>query len=141
MAPKNDIGLLLLLVSKAHHRLGAQEFEKLGLLRGQPPVLFEVGKKDGITQSELAQKLEVTPATMTNLLRRMEASGLISRIRDENDFRFSNVHLTEAGRQALAQAVEVAHHIDEIIFSGFSPEEQNEITNYLERIHSNLTGS
>jgi DNA-binding MarR family transcriptional regulator len=141
VAPEKEIGLLLLLVSKAHHKLATQQFEKLGLFRGQPPVLFEIGKKDGITQSELAQKLEVTPATITNLLRRMEDSGLILRVRDDTDFRFSKVHLTEAGKNALDQATETACHIDDILFNGFSSSEQHEISMYLERIHTNLTCS
>jgi DNA-binding MarR family transcriptional regulator len=133
------LGRLLFLVSRAHHNLASQVFMQIGLHRGQPPVLFELGHQDGITQSELADKLEITRATMTNLLNRMESSGLITRSQDQSDSRYSRIYLTDHGRSTLNKARDLAGKMDATAFAGFSLEEQTKMKSFLDRIHQNLT--
>ena len=139
MTEKSKLGYRLFLVSRAHHNLAFREFGQIGLFRGQPPVLFELGKEEGRTQSELAEKLELTPATLTNLLTRMEHAGLIERRTDASDSRCSRIYLTDAGRVKLSQAIQQTEKMDGIAFAGFSPEEHNTLNQFLERIHQNLT--
>lgn len=139
MESLKEPGALLFLVSKAHHRLASHVFEQMGLYRGQPPVLFELGKHEGISQAELAEVLEVTPVTMTHMLRRMETSGLIARQRDESDLRISRVYLTEKGKTALGQAIQLADQMDDIAFAGLNPVELATLIKLLGRIHNNLT--
>lgn len=139
MADINKIGHRLFLVSRAHHNQASRKFGEVGLFRGQPPVLFELGKHEGRTQSELAEELELTPATLTNLLTRMEHAGLIERRTDASDYRCSRIFLTDAGWIKRSQAVQQTEKISEIAFAGFSPEEQDQLNQYLERIHQNLT--
>lgn len=139
MTEKNNIGYRLFLVSRAHHNQAFREFGLIGLFRGQPPVLFELGKHEGRTQSELAEQLELTPATLTNLLTRMEHAGLIERRTDSADCRCSRIYLTEAGRVKLSQAIQQIEKMDEEAFRGFSHDELNQLNQYLERIHQNLT--
>lgn len=136
--PQKKLGFQLFLVSRAHHNLASQVFEQLGLHRGQPPVLFELGHRDGMTQNELAAKLEVTPATITNMLRRMELSGFIYRVRDTLDRRTARVFLTESGNNVLLKAIKLADQMHETAFAGFSSAEQEMLNNFLERIHTNL---
>jgi len=137
--PENKLGLLLFLVSRAHHNLAGKLFEQIGLYRGQPPVLFKLGEQDGIPQSALAEKMEVTPATITNMLKRMESSGFLVRVRDQQDSRISRVFLTDAGKMVLKQVKALADEMDQIAFSGFSSEEQKMMERFLKRIHTNLT--
>jgi MarR family transcriptional regulator, organic hydroperoxide resistance regulator len=136
---ENQLGFLLFLVSRAHHNRASQFFERFGLYRGQPPVLFELGEHDGSTQSELAEKLEVTPATMSNMLQRLETAGFVKRQRDPADARISRVFLTPAGKEAVVHAADSADDLEEIAFSGFTPLERKQIKDFLERIHANLT--
>lgn len=133
------MGFLLFLVSRAHHNLATRTFSKLGLFRGQPPVLFELGRNDNLTQTELAEKMEVTPATMTNLLRRLELSGLVNRERDVLDGRISRVSLTQRGVDVVARARELAEGMDRVLFAGFSPHELDTMRDFLQRMHANLT--
>jgi MarR family transcriptional regulator, organic hydroperoxide resistance regulator len=138
MVPENKLGLLLVRVSRAHYNLASRVFEGLGLHRGQPPVLFELGCKDGMTQSELAHNLEVTPATITNMLHRMEQAGFITRTRDQDDSRISRVFLTTSGKIILDQVKVLADKMDQTTFAGFSNEEQNQVGDFLDRIRQNL---
>ena len=138
MKSTNTPGSLLFLVSKAQFHLASHIFEQMGLFRGQPPVLFQLGLHEGITQVELAEILEVTPATMTNILRRMQTSGLITRVRDTADARISHVFLTAEGRLALDRAHQMTQQMDGIAFNGLSPDELVALTDLLGRVHSNL---
>lgn len=139
MTDKSKLGYRLFLVSRAHHNQAFRVFGEIGLFRGQPQVLFKLGEFEGLTQTELAEKLELTPATLTNLLTRMEHAGLIERRADATDSRCSRIFLTEAGRIKLSQAVEQTQKMDEAAFAGFSPSEQEQLNQYLERVHHNLT--
>jgi len=136
---KIKLGYQLFLVSRAHHNQASRMFGEIGLFRGQPQVLFKLGEAEGLTQSELAEKLELTAATLTNLLTRMEQSGLIARRTDEMDSRCSRIFLTDNGRNKLAQAVAQTQKMDAVAFAGFNLEEQEQLNDYLERIHQNLT--
>ena len=138
MLEENSLGYLLFLVSRGHHNLASRVFKQIGLHRGQPQVLFKLGRYEGITQSELAQKLELTQATLTNLLHRMETSGLITRVRDTSDARCTRLYLTVEGKKMLARAIEKRKVMDDTAFAGFSSEEMNSLSGYLQRIHANL---
>lgn len=139
MTKKHNLGYRLFLVSRAHHNQASRMFGEIGLFRGQPQVLFNLGDREGVTQTELAEKLELTPATLTNLLTRMEHSGLIERRTDVLDSRYSRIFLTDAGRIKLAQAIEQTQKMDAAAFAGFNAEELKLLHQFLERIHQNLT--
>lgn len=136
---KKNLGYYLYLVSRAHHNRANQVFSKIGLFRGQVPVLFELGRGDGITQSELSIRMELTQATLTNMLHRMESAALIERVRDAQDARFTRVYLTPHGRDTLLQAQELGDKIEQAAIAGFTNEEQQVLKGFLERIHANLT--
>jgi DNA-binding MarR family transcriptional regulator len=138
MTEEKRLGYLLFLVSRGHHNLANRVFNQAGLSRGQPSVLFELGKTDGITQTDLAKTIEVTQATLTNMLHRMEAADLVTRVRDVEDGRFTRIYLTDFGRETLAQAIELKEVMEQTAFAGFSPEEQQILKKYLERVHTNL---
>lgn len=59
--------------------------------------------EDGIRTSELAQRLDIRPSSLTDLLKRMEENGDITRERDEQDSRVQRIHATDKAREAFAQ--------------------------------------
>jgi DNA-binding MarR family transcriptional regulator len=135
---QENLGLLLVRVCRAHHNLAAQVMEKIGLHRGQPPILLALGQQDGMTHSELAAKMEVTPANITNMVKRIEQAGFVVRQRDTADERVSRVYLTDAGQAIQSEAKSLVRQMNEIAFAGFTEEEQTIMRNYLRRIHKNL---
>jgi len=136
---EKKLDYLFYLASRVHFNKANEIFEPLGLHRSWPAVLSELEQQDGQIQVELAKKLEVTPATLTNLLNRMEQAGLVRRVRDLADTRISKVFVTELGNSKLSQAKEIFEKMDEITFAGFSQAERAVIKGFLERIHQNLT--
>jgi DNA-binding MarR family transcriptional regulator len=74
----------------------------------QAGCLRMLATSDGITQAELADLLHVSRPSVTSMLHRLEASGLIRRESDEQDRRLTRIHLTEGGR-ALIDGLHSAH--------------------------------
>ncbi len=142
MLPPSDgpepLDLLLAQVSRLHYHRSHELLEALGLYRGQPPVLRALQKQEGLTHTELAQRLRVTPATITRMLQRMEKAGFVTRRPDPADQRLSRVYLTDAGRAVQAEIRQVLRTMEEDEFSGFTEEERAEMRRLLLRLRDNL---
>jgi DNA-binding MarR family transcriptional regulator len=133
-----SIDFLLVQVCRLHHSRARTLLEEFGLFRGQPPLLFALWEKEGLTHSELAEHLHVQPATITKMIKRMERAGFVERSQDAEDQRVSRVYLTDAGR-SIRDAVEgVLRQLEEQTFAGFSSEECALLNRFLLRIRNNL---
>ena len=132
------LDFLLAQISRLHHYRAHSLLEKLGLYRGQPPVLFALWEQDGLTHGELAQRLQITPATITRMIQRMEKAGFVQRKPDSGDQRISRVYLTETGRAIRAQLQAIWDQMEVESFSGFSPEELLVVRRILLQVRDNL---
>lgn len=83
----------------------------LGITYPQYLVLLVLWEDDGITVSQLGERLTLDSGTLTPLLKRLEAQGLVQRQRDAVDERRVRLHLTPAGLALRAQAVAVPQAI------------------------------
>ena len=81
--------------------------DELGLTYPQYLVMLVLWEQDGPMVSELGQRLSLDSGTLTPLLKRLEAAGLVSRMRDVADERRVHIHLTAAGRRLKARAARV----------------------------------
>ena len=122
-----------LLRIQAHTRL-----DTIGLHRGQQFLLGVLWDREGLTHSEVARALHVQPATVTNMLKRMEKAGLVERRPDPEDARVSRVYLTERGRDIHGAFDEVWYELEELALAGFDPEEREKLGQMLLRIRENL---
>lgn len=66
---------------------------------GKQRVLKVLHDKDNITQSEIAEILDVRPSSVSEMLGKLEKNDLIVRKQDENDKRITRVQLTDKGRE------------------------------------------
>jgi DNA-binding MarR family transcriptional regulator len=111
--------------------------ERIGLYRGQQFALRALWQQEGLTHSELAEWLNVSPATITNMLKRMERAGLVERRRDTEDERVSHVYLTEGGRDIQGAVERTWRELEKQTFAGFSLEELDLLGQFLLRIQEN----
>jgi DNA-binding MarR family transcriptional regulator len=79
----------------------------MGLTHPQYLVMLALWEREPRSVSELAELLALDPGTLSPLLRRLEASGLVDRRRDPADERVLQVTLTPAGRALRARAEQV----------------------------------
>lgn len=136
--PPESLDMLLANICHLHHTKVHQLVETLGLYRGQPPVLRTLWEKEGRTQTELAEKLRITPATMTKMLQRMEKTGFIQRKADADDQRITRVYLTDTGREVQKDVEGVFRKMEVETFGNFTSEEQALLRRFLLRIRENL---
>ena len=111
---------------------------EVGLYRGQPPILMLLYKNDGMSQKEMARALNLSPATMTVTLKRMEKAGLVLREMDEHDQRILRVHLSEKGREMCETGESRIGVVTAELLEGFTLEEQQQLNEYLGRIARNM---
>lgn len=81
--------------------------EDLGLTYPQYLAMLVLWETDGVTVSELGQRLHLDSGTLTPLLKRLEAADLVSRLRDVQDERRVLIRLTAAGRKLKARAARI----------------------------------
>lgn len=81
--------------------------EALGLTYPQYLVLVALWDKDAQTVGQLAQALQLESNTLTPLLKRMQAQGLVHRARDPEDERQVRVSLTDPGRAMQSRAAHI----------------------------------
>jgi DNA-binding MarR family transcriptional regulator len=137
-SPRKGTGHLLARTCKLLRRRVHTRLEEVGLYRGQQFVLFVLWENEGLSHSELAEKILVRPATTTNLLKRMEKAGLVERRPDPDDQRVSRVYLTDAARSMRDTVEATWQQIDEQTFAGFSSEERILFERFLLRVQDNL---
>jgi DNA-binding MarR family transcriptional regulator len=80
---------------------------KLGLTYPQFLVLIVLWEQGSCTVRELADRLQLDHGTLTPLLRRMEANGVLTRRRADTDERFVEIGLTEGGDALRKHATEI----------------------------------
>lgn len=89
----------------AFNRVYKPLLDRFGLTYPQYLAIVALSAKDGQTVSELGEKLFLESNTLTPLIKRLEAAGLLSRTRDKKDERVVRISLTEAGRRIADEAL------------------------------------
>ena len=103
----NQLCFALYSTSLAMTKLYKPLLDELGLTYPQYLTMLVLWEQDGLTVSELGQRLYLDSGTLTPLLKRLESSGLISRIRAVEDERRVHITLTAAGRKLKARAAKI----------------------------------
>lgn len=141
--PKNmPLGRLLANLGRQHAMRIDQRMEQVGLYRGQAILLLTLAEGDGkptrLTHSEIAERLHVSPAAASKVIKRMESLGYLQRTPDPLDERVSRVTLLEEGRAVVEDIHAVFQAINQRMVAGFSPEEQADLREFLLRMLNNL---
>ena len=105
-----------------------------GLTGPQLLIMNEVAHTDGITASLIAQNVNLSPATVTNILDRIENRELVTRVRSQLDKRRVSLYLTERGKEILNKAPQPLqeHFIEK--FSALEEWEQSLLLSSMQRI-------
>ena len=113
------------------------EMKPLSLTRSQWRVIAYISRSPGISQTELAARVECSRMAITSLLRRMQSKDLIERHGSATDRRIRTVHLTAKGRSLVKRMNKIAIGVLETLFTGISRKELQSMQQALERIKLN----
>ncbi|MGC5701109.1 MarR family transcriptional regulator [Pseudomonas sp. NFXW11] len=124
-----------LLMTKVYKPL----LQQLGLTYPQYLAMLVLWESDGLTVGEISQRLLTDPGSLTPLLKRLEAEGLLSRTRSREDERVVLVELTERGRALRDQAQDIPQCI--LGASGRTVEQMRQLQADLQRLRGHLQDS
>ena len=139
--PETELETLFFRVSKSHRKLAGRLLDEHCFHRGQTPLIFALSQEDGRSNSELADLMEVTPATITNMVKRMEKAGFVQRKRDPADERIKRVWLTSQGKGKVQDLRDVVMNLQGIAFGNFTDAEKNQFKNLMEKVLNNVEGA
>lgn len=103
----NQLCFAIYSASLAMTKLYKPLLDQLGLTYPQYLVMLALWEEDRLMVSALGQRLSLDSGTLTPLLKRLEAAGLVARLRDLADERRVRIVLTPAGRRLKARAARV----------------------------------
>jgi len=99
--------------------------------------LFRLAHGECNTVAELARTLQSDPGAMTRALDRLEAKGLVARVRSSEDRRVVNLELTDAGREVAAVVPAVLAEVLNLHLAGFTEAEWRSLLDMLTRMRAN----
>jgi DNA-binding MarR family transcriptional regulator len=139
-APRLDQQLCFAIYSTMHaiNKTYGPLLERVGLTYPQYLVMLVLWETDDVTVKEIGEKLQLDSGTLTPLLKRIEAIGLIHRARDPKDERQVRVKLTDKGRELRAAAKGIPAEMARAM--GRPAEDLKALRKDLRRVRNNLQG-
>ena len=87
-----------------------------------------------MTQKELQEYLGIQSGSMSEIILKLEGSGLICRMRDEKDRRKIKVQVTKAGKQLYEKEIKERMEEEKSLFNALSDEEQEQLEKLLNKL-------
>ena len=106
----------------------------------QGRILYVLWQQDGISISQLSAQTSLANTTLTSMLDRMEAGGLIRREPSPRDRRALLICLTDKARSLQMDYDRISQRMNQRYYEGFTEEEIRQLEGYLQRILDNLEG-
>ncbi len=125
------------LLDKAYDR----KVKSLGLTRSQWWVLAHLVNRDGVTQTELAEVLEVGKAALGNLLKRLEEKSWVVRRPDPRDRRAMRVFLAPAAEAVIDAMWDAGRDLHRAVAAGMSQDQVDRLVDLLLAAKGNLIAS
>lgn len=135
---RRHIGYLITDVARMMRAAFDRRARQIGLTRPQWQVLSRLHRYPGITQTELAEMLEMERATAGRMLDRLERRGWLVRSADPADRRVNRLHLTAEADGIQAEMGRIATEFLDEAMSGLAEEERALLTAMMERVKLQL---
>ena len=134
-----SINFLLNMICRAQRGKMSEALTEIGLYAGQEMFLWHLWRQDGLTQSQMVERMCVQPPTVSKMLDRLERTGLVERRPDSEDSRISRVYLTEQGHRSQRAVRDIWTDLEQRIVAGLNVEERIVLRRLLLHVHENLT--
>lgn len=122
----DQIGFLLGRAYYSYVGLLQQRLEEIGLAEhvkpGMGSLLFALFRQDNRTISEIAKELQLAKSTMTGMVSRMRAAGLLTTQSDQNDGRAQRLRLTPLAQSLKPKCQKLAVKMERLLGQKLMPE-------------------
>ena len=136
----NDESIFILMHQLMHlsEYQAVRRMEHLHLKPGQAGILFWLAREGELSQKKLAQRMGITPPSMTVAIRKLEEQGLIEKETDPSDQRSFRIRLTQEGGSMLEKIRGILDEMEADVYQGFTQEEKLLLRRLLINIKDNL---
>lgn len=134
------IGILVHDVARSIRYAFDARARNLGVTRQQWRVLMYLARRDGSTQTELADALDVERITIGRMVDRLVESGLIERREDPQDRRVWRLHLLPSAHGLVGQLTEVAAGLEREVLASLTPHQREELGLLLGTVRETIKG-
>ena len=132
------LGFLIHDVSRLRRSAFDRCLKPLKVTRSQWWVLAYLSREDGMTQSQLAEELDLGKVAVGGLIDRLEKAGLVRREADATDRRVNRVFLEPRSKQLITRMRKVSHRMNEQILDGVPDEKLEKTAVTLDAMKRNL---
>lgn len=131
---REPIGKYLSIINRKGNVFITKEISKFGIGSGQVMFLMELYKKDGISQEELSEGLNIDKATTCRAIKKLEESEFLTRVKDKNDKRAYKLYLTQKSKDMEESIRDVLRICEDHISKNLSEEEVKTLAMILKKI-------
>lgn len=135
---KREVAFTIMDVARLLKTYADQRARQFGISRAQWAVLIRIERNEGLKQSELAELLDLQPISLTRLLDRLAANGLIERRADPNDRRANRLYLTPAAKPLLERLAALGADMMETVLEGLDEKSIERMLKQLHNVKDNL---
>lgn len=121
------IGFLLAQLGAYSAGVFATETAQFGITPSEAGVIRIIGRTQGISQRELADKLGTVQSRVVSIIDRLEAAGLVVRTRSSADRRVQQLDLTAPGRDTLLALRGAAERQEAIVADGLTASQRDQL--------------
>lgn len=140
---KEDELVIMLLEQVSHlsryHTM--KRMEALDMKPGQVGILFVLKNEGSMSQKRLAQKMGITPPSMTAAIKKLEGKGFIVKEADTCDQRVFRIGLSEKGKECIENLKTIMEEIEDTVFRSITYEEKLFFRRLLYEMRKNLMDS
>lgn len=136
--PRGIIGPRIMCLSRLIRQKFNEAAAEQGLFSGQQDIIILIVEQEGITLSKLAEKLEVSTATASVSVKRMEKAGFIVKRQDKNDARITCLYPTEKAKKAPDNIRKRMDELEAQLCRGFTSDESDALSDMLDKAISNI---
>lgn len=127
-------------IALKHRARAAVKLAELGLHPGHEAVLFLLSAKGPQTQRQLATGADCEPPSITLMVRKLEAAGLVSRAPAAQDARANVVRLTDEGEKVILRMKELWRDLADETVAGLTDTSADELITALTDLARSLQG-
>jgi MarR family transcriptional regulator, transcriptional regulator for hemolysin len=126
-------------------RLMKRHFERrarqtgLPLTRRQAAVLLHVSRQQGVSQAEIAARLDMEPISLVRMLDKLCEEGLVERRAHPTDRRVRTLWPTEAAQAVVERILRINEEIRAEAFAGLGPDARDALIETLAAVKENLS--
>jgi DNA-binding MarR family transcriptional regulator len=132
------LGFLIHDVSRLRRSAFDRCLKPLNVTRSQWWVLAYLSREDGMTQSQLAEELDLGKVAVGGLIDRLEKAGLLRRDADASDRRINRIFLEPKSKQLIARMRKVSHRLNGRILDGLNDSKLEAAATTLDAMKRNL---